>query len=79
MDGKGKTSRVRLKANTVFFMLTCRCNGNRGWFPSNYVKIIEDYGSTGLVVRINYLLLEAFETKRVLIVQKSYRQEKRYD
>ncbi|KAK4511254.1 uncharacterized protein ATC70_012469 [Mucor velutinosus] len=25
------------------------CNGNRGWFPSNYVRIIEDYGSTGLV------------------------------
>ncbi|GAA5795389.1 hypothetical protein HPULCUR_000745 [Helicostylum pulchrum] len=24
------------------------CNGNRGWFPSNYVKVIEDYGSTGL-------------------------------
>ncbi|KAI7905570.1 SH3 domain-containing protein, partial [Cokeromyces recurvatus] len=25
------------------------CNGNRGWFPSNYVKTVEDYSNTELV------------------------------
>lgn len=51
MDGIETPAKQSSKTHT-HSVCVYRCNGNRGWFPSNYVRIIEDYGSTGLVVRI---------------------------
>lgn len=45
-----------------FFINSCifRCNGNRGWFPSNFVKVIEEYNSnTGTAVRKMHNFLES--------------------
>lgn len=36
--GEGRTK----VADINFPLVTFRCNGLRGWFPSNYVEIIED-------------------------------------
>jgi hypothetical protein len=34
----------------IFIEFIKRCDGQRGWFPSDYVEIVEEHGCTEIVL-----------------------------
>lgn len=49
MVGRLVKSQPCIPKQSMKTLFVFRCNGQRGWFPSNYVEVIEDYCDTDFV------------------------------